>query len=58
VRCAGYRPTTFTLAVNGETLASIPDGNDDLESGNVGLRLGSTEDVVICSFNDFLLTPL
>jgi hypothetical protein len=58
VRCAGYRPTTLTLAVNGETLASFPDGNDDLESGNVGLRVGSTEDVVTCSFNDFLLTPL
>jgi hypothetical protein len=58
VRCAGYRPTTLTLAVNGETLASIPDGNDDIESGNVGLRVGSTEDVVTCSFNDFLLTSL
>jgi hypothetical protein len=58
VRCADYRPTTLTLAVNGETLASIRDGNDDIESGNVGLRLGSTEDVVTCSFNDFLLTSL
>lgn len=58
VRCAGYRPTTLTLAVNGETLASFADGNDDIESGNVGLRVGSTEDVVTCSFNDFLLTSL
>jgi hypothetical protein len=58
VRCAGYRPTTLTLAVNGETLASIRDSNDDIESGNVGLRVGSTEDVVTCSFNDFLLTSL
>jgi hypothetical protein len=58
VRCADYRPTTLTLAVNGETLASITDGNDDIESGNVGLRVGSTEDVVTCSFNDFLLTSL
>jgi hypothetical protein len=37
-------------------LASITDGNDDIESGNVGLRLGSMEDLVTCSFNDFLLT--
>jgi hypothetical protein len=58
VRCADYRPTTLTLAVNGETLVSITDGNDDIESGNVGLRVGSTEDVVTCSFNDFLLTSL
>lgn len=58
VRCAGYRPTTLTLAVNGETLASFADGKDDIESGNVGLRVGSTEDVVTCSFNDFRLTSL
>ena len=58
VRCEGSRPTRLTLAVNGETLASIKDQNDDIESGNVGLRLGSAEDVVTCSFNDFLLTSL
>jgi hypothetical protein len=57
-RCVGYRPTTLTLAVNGETIASIADPNDDIESGNVGLRVGSTEDVVTCSFDNVALKPL
>jgi hypothetical protein len=57
-RCVGYQPTTLSLAVNGETIASIADPNDDIESGNVGVRVGSTEDVVICSFDEVVLKPL
>jgi hypothetical protein len=57
-RCVGYGPTTLTLSVNGEKIASIQDRDEDIESGNVGLRVGSYAGVVTCSFDDLVLESL
>jgi hypothetical protein len=57
-RCIGLRPTTLTLSVNGEVVASKSDFKDVNASGNVGLRVGSDDGVVTCSFEDFVLTPV
>jgi hypothetical protein len=56
-RCIGLRPTTLTLSVNGELVASKYDFEDVNASGNVGLRVRSDEGVVTCSFEDFVVTP-
>ena len=53
-RCVGDNPTRLTLKANGVELASVDDP-DGIESGNVGLRMGSYESVFTLSFDDFVL---
>lgn len=56
-RCVGQDPTTLTLELNGRTVASAQDPNG-VESGNVGLRVGSDESFVTIRFEDFVLRSL
>jgi hypothetical protein len=53
-RCVGDNPTRLTLQANGVTLAALDDP-DGIESGNVGVRLGSNESFVTLRFDDFVL---
>jgi hypothetical protein len=52
--CVGDQPTTLTLMANGVTVGTVDDANA-LESGNVGIRLGTNESVVTLGFDDFVL---
>jgi hypothetical protein len=54
-RCIGDNPTRLTLKANGVELASVDD-QDGIESGNIGIRMGSYESVFTLSFDDFVLT--
>ena len=56
-RCAGHDPVILTLSVGGREVASVRDA-EGIEEGNVGLRLGTSESVVTCSFRDFELRSL
>jgi hypothetical protein len=56
-RCVGEDPTTLSLEVNGRTVATKQDP-DGIESGNVGIRAGSSESFVVFSFEDFVLRYL
>jgi hypothetical protein len=56
-RCVGNDPTTLTLVVNGQTVATEQDG-DGIESGNVGIRASSGESFVTVRFEDFVLRYL
>ncbi len=56
-RCVGERPTTLTLEANGQTVGSVQD-TDGIESGNIGVRVGSSESFVTCRFDDFVLKHL
>jgi hypothetical protein len=56
-RCVGAKPTTLTLMVNGHLVGEAQD-RDGLDSGNVGIRVGSGESFVTCSFEDFVLKYL
>jgi hypothetical protein len=49
--CEGDDPTTLTLSVNGEEIATRQDA-DGIEDGNVGIRVGSSEARVTYSFDD------
>lgn len=53
-RCVGDNPTRLTLKANGVELGSVDDP-DGIESGNIGVRMGSTESVFTLSFDDFVL---
>jgi hypothetical protein len=57
VRCVGSDPVILTLAVGGRDIASARDA-DGIEEGTFGLRLGTSESVVTCSFQDFELRSL
>ena len=57
VRCIGDRPTTLTLEVNGHVIGQVRDA-EGLASGNIGIRVGSGESFVTCSFEDFVLKYL
>jgi hypothetical protein len=57
VRCVGDDPTTLTLEVNGQVVATRRDA-DGIESGNVGLRVGSDESFVTFRFENVLLSYL
>ncbi len=54
VRCVGSEPTALTLTVGGKEIATARD-LDGIKEGNVGLRVGTSESVVTCSFRDFSL---
>jgi hypothetical protein len=56
-RCVGDDPTSLTLEVNGRTVATAQD-RDGIESGNVGIRAGSSEAFVTFRFEDFVLRYL
>jgi hypothetical protein len=56
-RCVGRDPVSVRLIVNGETLASKTDG-DGIESGNVGIRVGTDESVATFRFDGVALRYL
>ena len=56
-RCVGSDPTTLTLIVDGDELASVPD-HDGIESGVVGVRVGTDEARVTVGFEEFVLRSL
>jgi hypothetical protein len=53
-RCVGGEVTTLTLTVNGREIEVVTD-KDAIESGTVGVRVGSSESFVTCTFDDFSL---
>jgi hypothetical protein len=57
VRCVGDDPVILALEVNNRDVARVRD-EDGIEAGNVGIRLGTSESVVTCSFRDFELRSL
>ena len=56
-RCVGSDPVSLTLTVGGRDIATARD-TDGIERGNVGIRLGTSESVVTCSFRAFELRSL
>lgn len=56
-RCVGDSTTILTLTVNGTQVARVRD-DDAIESGSVGLRVGSSETRVTCRFERFVLRSL
>ena len=56
-RCVGDEPTRLTLLVNDRKVASVED-SEGIESGKVGIRVGSTEGRVTYAFEDFVLRSL
>jgi hypothetical protein len=56
-RCVGEKPTTLTLEANGQTVGSVQDA-DGIKSGNIGVRVGSSESFVTTRFEDFVLKYL
>lgn len=57
VRCVGSDPVTLTLSVGGQEVDTVRDPAG-IEEGNVGIRVGTSESVVTCSFRDFELHSL
>ena len=57
VRCVGSEPATLTLSVGGREVATVRDAAG-IKEGNVGIRVGTSESVVTCSFRDFALRSL
>jgi hypothetical protein len=57
VKCIGGEPTLLTLVVDGNEIKRVRD-DDGIEEGNVGIRVGTSESVVTCSFRDFILNSL
>ena len=53
-KCVGDEPTILTLQANGQTIGTAKD-DDGIESGNVGVRVGSSESVVTVRFDEFVL---
>ena len=56
-KCVGDEPTILTLQANGQTIGTARD-DDGIESGNIGVRVGSSESLVTLRFDDFLLRYL
>jgi hypothetical protein len=56
-RCVGDSTTILTLTVNGTQVARVRD-EDALESGSVGLRVGSGEARITCRFERFELDSI
>jgi hypothetical protein len=56
-KCVGDEPTALTLQANGQTLGTAKDA-DGIESGNIGVRVGSSESFVTLRFDDFVLKYL
>jgi hypothetical protein len=57
VKCTGDATTSLTLTINGRPLPVVRD-QDGIESGIVGVRVGSSESVVTLRFENFVLTQL
>ena len=57
-RCVGHDPVILTLRAGGRDVATVRDRDAGIEAGNVGIRLGTSESVVTCSFEDFELRSL
>lgn len=57
VRCVGSDPVALTLTVGGRDVATVRDP-DGIAQGNVGVRVGTSESVVTCSFSGFELRSL
>ena len=57
VRCVGDDPVILTLRAGGREVARVRD-EAGIAAGNVGIRLGTSESVVTCSFRDFELRAL
>ena len=55
--CVGDDPTTLTLTVNGDQVATVKDP-DGIESGVVGVRVGTDESRVTIAFDDLVLRSL
>jgi hypothetical protein len=53
-RCLGYRPTVLSLSVNGEPAGGAQDAVG-LETGTIGIRVGSSESRVTVSFHDVVV---
>jgi hypothetical protein len=56
-RCVGDDPTSLTLIVDGDEVATVQD-QDGIESGIVGIRVGTDEARVTVGFDDFVLRSL
>lgn len=56
-RCVGDNPTTLTLEINGRPIATKQDP-DGIETGNIGIRAGSSESFVTFRFEGFELRYL
>jgi hypothetical protein len=56
-KCVGDEPTILTLQANGQTIGTARD-DDGIESGNIGVRVGSSESFVVLRFDDFVLRYL
>ena len=56
-RCVGTDPVLLTLRVGGEEVATVRD-DDGIESGNVGIRVGTGESVVTVAFENLELDSL
>lgn len=56
-RCVGSDPVVLTLVVDGRDIATARD-EEGIDRGNVGVRVGTSESVVTCSFRDFELRSL
>jgi hypothetical protein len=56
-RCVGDDPTSLTLIVDGDEVATVQDP-DGIESGVVGVRVGTDEARVTVGFEDFVLRSL
>jgi hypothetical protein len=56
-KCVGDQPTILTLQANGQTIGTARD-DDGIESGNIGVRVGSSESFVVLRFDDFVLKYL
>lgn len=57
VRCVGNDPVILTLRAGGRDVARVRD-EAGIEAGNVGIRVGTSESVVVYSFRDFELRAL
>jgi hypothetical protein len=57
VSCVGREPVTLTLRVDGREVDTVRD-LAGIEEGNFGIRVGTSESVVTCSFRDFALRSL
>jgi hypothetical protein len=56
-KCVGDEPTALTLQANGQTVGTAKDA-DGIETGNIGVRVGSSESFVTLRFDDFVLKYL
>jgi hypothetical protein len=56
-KCVGDEPTILTLQANGQTIGTAKD-DDGIESGNIGVRVGSSESFVTVRFDNFVLKSL